>query len=381
MTPREAYIALNMMERVGPVRVRALEEALGSVETIFTASREDLLGVNGVGDKLADTIIRQRETLRPDKEEKRAVERGVRIVTRLDAEYPARLKSIHDPPLVLYVWGTLEERDQHAIAVIGSRRCSHYGLQMADRLAFQLGNVGYCVVSGLARGIDTAGHKGALKGPGRTIAVLGSALDRLYPEENDELAKQISKQGAVISEYPFGTPPSKTTFPMRNRIVTGLSVGVLVVEAARRSGAMISVDEATSQGRLIFAVPGRVDNPSASGCHMLIKNGAKLVEDVRDVTEEFEYLFQPTAKVASAKSPAAGKAASASLRPRPKLNENETKVVEALSDQAGGELDVDSLIRASGLPPATVSAVLVGLELKRMVKMLPGRRVVLVSGN
>ena len=363
MTPREAYIGLNLMEKVGPVKVRTLQERFGSVEAIFEAGETSLRGVRGIGPKLAASIVAQIPKLDIAGEQKRAEKLGARIITRVDDEYPAPLAEIHDPPLALYVIGTLEERDKHAIAVVGSRSCSHYGRQSADRLGYSLGTVGYTVVSGLALGIDTAAHQGAVKSAGRTIAVLGSALDELYPETNKELAEQIAQKGAVISEFPLGTKPGRTTFPMRNRIITGLSMGVVVVEAGRKSGAMISADEAAAQGRVIFAVPGRIDNPKAQGCHMLIKNGAKLVEDVKDITDEFEYLFTPETLKPEAE------------RPRPRLNETEEKIVALLEK---GALDVDTLIREAGISPAKVSGILIGLEMKRMIRVLPGKMIELM---
>jgi len=369
MNNRDAFITLNVMERVGPVRVRAMIEHLGSVQAIFEATAEQLGEVKGIGPSVAKSIINQRRNISVENELKIAAKYDVRIITQEDAEYPERLKVIHDPPLALYVLGKMIPEDKHAIAMVGSRRCSHYGIQIADRLAYQLGNAGFCVVSGLARGIDTAAHQGALKSDGRTIAVLGSAIDQLYPKENTDLARQIVKYGAVISEFPFGTTPSRTTFPMRNRIVTGMSMGILVVEASRQSGAMISVDEATSQGRQVFAVPGRIDNPGASGCHMLIKQGAKLVEDVRDITEEFEFL-QLKSNVPSTQAENMETLPAGETMPAPKLTEAESQLLEALGQ---GAMDVDSLIRAAGLDPARVSGLLIGLEMKRLVRMLPGR--------
>jgi DNA processing protein len=252
----EQYIALNMMQDIGPVRVRSLMEHLGSISAIFEAGVDDLARAPKMGLETARRLVEQRGRVNPAVEREKAEAMGARILCPEDADYPEALRQIHDPPLALYVLGTLDKADRHAIAVVGTRRCSHYGRTAADRLAFQLAKQGYTVVSGLARGIDTAAHEGALKGGGRTLAVLGSALDQVYPAENAALAEKIAKQGAVLSEFPLGTAPGRTTFPMRNRIVSGLCKGVLVVEASRESGTMITVDEATSQGRLIFAVVG-----------------------------------------------------------------------------------------------------------------------------
>lgn len=363
MTEREAYIALNMFEGIGPVRVRELLTLLGSAAAILGATREELMEAKGVGQTLAETLLRQVDRMDVGAEERRAREAGARIVTREDAEYPEALRHIHDPPLVLYVKGELVASDRHAIAVVGSRRCTHYGLQVADRLSFQLAKQGYTVVSGLARGIDAAAHQGAIKGKGRTVAVLGCGIDQVYPAEHGELAEAVRGAGAVISEFPVGFKPSRNSFPQRNRIVSGMSRGVLVVEAALGSGALLTVDEATEQGKLIFAVPGRIDNPSAGGCNHLIKNGAKLVEDVDDILEEFEYLISPRPE---------GREDPEVVKPRVQLSETEMKVLEVLGN---GEMEQDHVIRASGLSASAVATALVMLEMKRQVVSLPGRKV------
>lgn len=359
MNEREAYIALNMMEKVGPVGVRAMVSALGSACSIFTADRESLMAIGGVGPECAGAIMRQRDVTAWDAEQKKAADCGVRIVTQIDAEYPGQLLEIHDPPLALYVCGKFESRDVHSIAVIGTRHPTHYGVQCAERLAHQLVATGFTVVSGLAEGIDTVAHRAALQAGGRTIAVLGGGLDCLYPLSNKDLAREIASHGAVISEFPFGRKPDKTTFPIRNRIVSGLSKGVLVVEAGYKSGALITVGQALDQGRMVFAVPGRIDSPASSGPNKLIKEGAKLVADIQDVLGEFEFLIPPGAGKAPAEN-----------RPRPVLSADEEHLMGLLKN---GEQCVDSLIRLSGLTPSTVNSLLIGLEIKRMIRMLPGR--------
>ncbi len=361
MTRREAYIALNMIDSLGPVRVRNLIAALGSPEAVWDASETDLRRAEGIGAEVARGILRQRGEVDPVAEESRARRAGARLVTREDPEYPARLKEIYDPPLVLYVRGALEPRDAQAIAVVGTRHASHYGMSMADRISHQLARTGFTVISGLARGIDTAAHKAALKGGGRTIAVLGSAIDRLYPEENAELAAAIADQGAVISEYTMGREPDRTTFPYRNRVVSGLSLGIVVVEAGIKSGAVITATGALEQGRSVFAVPGRADMPGARGCHKLIKEGARLCEDIDDILQEFELLI-PEAKQRVAET--------MPRRPDVPLATDEQAVVKALWK---GALDVDSLARNAGLNSAQLSSLLLGLEMKRVIRMLPGR--------
>jgi DNA processing protein len=362
MTEREAYIALNLMEKVGPVSVRSLRESLGSAAAIFEASDGLLQRSRGVGPATADAILSQRAKVDWRGEIERAGEKGLRLVTPMDPEYPAALGKIHDPPLALYVMGALESRDSRAIAIVGTRRPTHYGREVAGSLAWQLAGAGYTVVSGLALGIDTAAHQGALKAKGRTLAVIGGGFHHLYPETNRELAEAIAHSGAVLSELPLDRTPDKTTFPMRNRIVSGLSAGVILVEAGVNSGALITVNQALEQGRTVFAVPGRIDSPASHGPNDLIKNGAKLIVHAQDVLDEFADLF-PTVRRAPSASGGAG-AGAASLSP------DERKVLDALE---AGEKDVDSLIRECGIGAAAMGSLLVGLELARRIRMLPGR--------
>ena len=368
MTDREAYIALNMIEGLGPVTVRALIDVLGSPSAVFDPERTGFQSVKKVGPKLSEAILVQRDQVDPQAEIEKAKSLGIRIITPLDVEYPAALKEIYDPPLALYVRGSFIPKDRHALGMVGSRKCTHYGLSVADRLSYQLAQTGFTVVSGLARGIDSAAHEGALKAKGRTIAVLGSAIDQLYPPENAELADAIAQSGAVISEYPLGRQADRMTFPYRNRIISGLSMGIIVVESGAKSGSLHTADAATEQGRSVFAVPGRIDSPASKGTNRLIKNGAKLVDNVSDILEEFELLVPPGLFEKPQNVPSA--------RPEVPLSEDEQVLVKALWEEA---LDVDSLARAAGLPIAKVSALLIGLEMKRVVKMLPGRIVELAE--
>ena len=367
MDERNAYISLNMMALVGPVKVRAMIDCLGTVTACMEADAVELQKAQGVGPSLAQSIVMQRKSLDPEGEQKRAKKQGVRILTPLDEEYPGALAEIHDPPLALYVKGSLEPKDQHAVSLVGSRRSTLYGRGVADQLAYQLAKVGYTVVSGLARGIDTAAHRGSLKGGGRTIAVLGSSIDEIYPPENRDLAEMIAKQGCLISEFPFGTKPSKTTFPIRNRIVSGLCMGLVVVEAGHRSGAMITANQALEQGRSVFAVPGRVSDQSSRGCHSLIKQGAALVESIDDILQEFELLIRPDSRPEEKPIP---------LVPEIQLTTTEESLVRALWD---GPLSVDELIRETGLVAAEINTKLLAMEMKRVVRSLPGRRIQLVE--
>ncbi|MDF7809328.1 DNA-processing protein DprA [Pontiellaceae bacterium B12219] len=363
-----AYIVLNMIEGLGPVSVRRLIDCLGSPKAILEADREALMKARGVGEKLALKIITQRDSIDPEAEIDKAADCGARIITLIDDEYPEALKAIHDPPLVLYIKGHFLPEDGKSLGIVGSRATSHYGLSVADRLAFQLGQTGFTVVSGLARGTDTAAHRGALKSKGRTIAVLGGAIDCLYPPENAELAEQISKQGAVISEYPMGRQADRMTFPYRNRIISGLSMGVLLIESDIKGGSMHTADAAIEQGRTVFALPGRIDTPGAKGPHLLIKNGAKLVQSLDDILEEYEFLISPSELEVPEPAPSA--------RPDVPLTDQESKIVDVLWQEPA---DVDSLARAVGLKSHELSGLLLGLEMKRVIKTLPGRMVELAE--
>lgn len=367
-TCRQAYIAFNMLDQVGPVRTRKLIAALGSPEAVFSAPESELCKVPGIGRELARSISEGRDRVDPVAEEARASRQQIRLITFIDNEYPAMLKEIHDPPLVLYMKGGLVKSDHHSLAVVGTRHATHYGTSVADRLAYGLSKAGFTVVSGLARGIDTVAHSAALKAGGRTIAVIGSAIDKLYPPENAELAEKIAGQGALISEYPLGRPPDRQTFPYRNRIVAGMSMGIVVVEAGEKSGAVITANTALEQGRHVYAVPGRIDTATARGCHALIKQGAKLIETIDDIVDDLQLLIPKNIdrQAAELKRP-----------PDVMLNEDEQAAVKALGR---GGLHVDALARECGLNAARLNSLMLGLEMKRVVRILPGRFVELREG-
>ena len=302
MEPREALVALNLIEHVGPVRVRQLLEHFGDAPAILRASRSQLLQVRGIGEDIAEAIAAWEKNTNLGAELKRIAEFGCRMVTQDDPEYPESLRQIYDPPIVLYVKGELSSKDKNAVAMVGSRMTTHYGIEVARKLAYQLAYLGVTVVSGGARGIDTAAHQGALSGKGRTIAVLGTGINLVTPPENAKLFEQIAANGALITQFPFNRPADKQSFPIRNRIVAGMTLGTVVVEANLTSGALITANFATEYGRQVFAVPGRIDSPRSKGCHDLIKKGAKLCESVEDILSEFEYLFP-----ASNRPPSAGR--------------------------------------------------------------------------
>jgi len=362
MDSREALVALNMIEHVGPVRVRQLLEHFGEAPAILGASKQQLLQLHGVGEETAEAIAGWERSVDLASEMKRITDFGCHILTQQDEDYPELLRQIYDPPIVLYVKGKLTSRDKNAVAIVGSRTTTHYGVEVARKLGYQLGYVGVTVVSGGARGIDTAAHQGTLSAKGRTVAVLGTGINIVFPSENAELFERIAANGAVITQFPFNRTADKQSFPIRNRIVAGMTLGTVVVEANLTSGALITVNFATEYGRQVFAVPGRIDSPRSKGCHELIKKGAKLCEGAEDILSEFEYLFPP-----SNRPPGPNETG---VLPALTLSENEQKIYDALSKE---ESHIDEVIRHSGLPASAVSVGLLGLEMKRVVRQLPGK--------
>jgi DNA processing protein len=352
-----------MIESVGPVRVRQLLERFGDAPSILGASRQQLLGVHGIGEETATAIAGWEKGINLAAELKRVQDYGCQILTQEDVEYPELLREIYDPPIVLYVKGSLAARDKNSIAMVGSRQATHYGIEVARRFGYQLGYLGVTVVSGGARGIDTAAHQGALNARGRTVAVLGTGINIVFPPENRELFERIVEQGAIITQFPFNRPADKQSFPIRNRIVAGMTLGTVVVEAPIASGALITTNFANEYGRQVFAVPGRIDSPRSKGCHELIKNGAKLCEGAEDILSEFEYLFPRSNRPPSPNE--------TGVLPAVSLSENEQKVFEAIAPAEESPIDV--VIRRSGLPPSAVSVALLSLELKRLVRQLPGK--------
>ncbi len=363
MNEREALIALNLIEGVGPVRARSLIEHFGDAPAILSASKHELTRVRNVGAETAENIFNWEKGIDLASELKRISDYGCHVLISSDENYPASLREIYDPPLVLYVKGELTVKDKNAVAMVGSRMTTHYGIETARKLGYQLAYVGVTVVSGGARGIDTAAHQGALSGKGRTIAVLGTGINLIFPVENAELFERIAANGAVITQFPFNRPADKQSFPIRNRIVAGMTLGTVVVEANLTSGSLITANFATEYGRQIFAVPGRIDSPRSKGCHELIKKGAKLCEGVEDILSEFEYLFPSSNRPPSANE--------TGVLPALELNESEQKVFTAVKLEE--ESSIDEVIRASGLPSSAVNVALFSLEMKRLVRQLPGK--------
>lgn len=362
MSPREAILALNLLPSIGPVRITRLLEAFGDAESVLSAPAKSLLRVDGIGPETAKLITSWQDHADPAKELAEAEERGIAIITREDPSYPKHLLQAYDAPILLYVWGEITARDRHAISVVGSRRATTYGINATRKLTYQLAHAGFTIVSGLARGIDTAAHEAALAAKGRTIAVVGSGLARLYPPENLALAEKIADgNGAVISEFPLHKAPDKQTFPMRNRIVAAWCQALLVTECPAWSGSLITANLASEYGKPIFAVPGPIDKPSSAGCHQLIRDGATLVSDASHIIDDMgELPFSRTAAVPEKEEAI------------PELPPEEAAVLAVMG--AGEEYAVDSLIHASGLPSSAVTAALFKLELRRLVRPLPGFR-------
>ncbi len=353
---RKYWLALSMIEGIGPIRINKLINHFGDPLSIWKADKHQLRKVDGFY-KLADVIIKERKRININKILQRLKKLNISYLCLNDPEYPQILKKIYDPPPVLYYKGNYQF-NHPCIAIVGSRRCTSYGRKIARALAYKLVQRNITVVSGMARGIDTCGHQGALKGNASTIAVLGSGLDYIYPPENRKLYKKIQEKGLVITEFPPGVEPKPENFPRRNRIISGLSQGVIVVEAAARSGSLITADLALEQGREVFAIPGNIDKNSSKGTNNLIKKGAKIVTCIEDILEE---LFLDT-ECKSKKN---------KIR-YPTLNKKEEKIIKIL--QKNDLLDIDKIVEISGLGVAEVNSLLLKLELKDLIKREAGKK-------
>ena len=378
MDDKRAFICLNLIPGIGPIKVKRLIEIFGSPSAIFQQSSKNLQGVEGIGAKLANEIFQGPGSHNPNEELSMAERAGVEIITQSCSNYPAYLKEIADPPLVLYVRGNSSVLNlaERTIAMVGSRRPSHYGIKMAETLAVSAVTADWLTISGLAIGIDTASHRATVNAGGTTIAVLGSGLGRLYPQENLELARKICEKGAVISEFPMTYPPDRRSFPMRNRIISGMSCGTIVVEAGLKSGTLITANQAADQGRNVFAVPGRANEPGSRGCHSLIRDGAKLIENFADVLEEYNNLSLFDAAQLNKIEPEANKKEVNQGLPGLTLSETEQKIVKFLSM---GEATVDDMVEELEIAVSKIFATLIGLETKKLVKPLPGRRYILLK--
>lgn len=361
MTERQAFMILNDLPNIGPITLnRLLAEFGGDPVAILRADRRSLERVRGVGPETSAAVAGWTAHFDLAREEERLAAAGATFITGRDPGYPPLLKEIHDPPIGLYRKGP-GGFDAPCIAIVGSRRTTLYGQSVAKKLGADLARLGYCVVSGLARGIDTAAHEGALSAGGLTAAVIGTGIDIIYPSENLGLYRRIAESGAVLSEFPFGRKADRQSFAMRNRIVAGMSRAVVVVESDVDGGAMITARFAGEQGRLIFAVPGRIDQPSSAGCHQLIRDGATLFTCLDDLLSELDYLsgFSPGRIPAPEGAPSVLEQALAGL------GDGERRVLESLRD--GSLAGIDELTARTGLPAADLSASLMMLELKKLV--------------
>jgi DNA processing protein len=355
---------LSMIPGVGPKTRKKLLERFGTPAAVLAAAPSDLKEVEGVGPKLMQKIVSPDLPLY-DAEAEIALcsELGIAILTENHSEYPRLLKEIHDPPGVLFVRGELKPCDSLAVGIVGTRHATPYGLRQAERLAGSLARAGLTIVSGLARGIDAAAHRGAMAAGGRTIAVLAGGVMNIYPPEHDKLAEEVAACGALMSEAPPHSEPLSGMFPQRNRLISGLSLGVIVVEAAERSGALITARHAYEQGKEVFAVPGSVESRASKGCHCLIRDGVTLVESADDVLAELGPLVE-----AAPRDDGLVVHHPAELL----LNEIEQQVLSAIPTEA---TSIDAIIAASGLPVPQVLATISVLEMRRLVRRMSGTTV------
>jgi len=358
MAGRERYyVGFNLVRGIGPARLRMLIDAFGDVERAWHAPADALYRV-GLDRRSLENLLETRARVDLDREVRRVAAVGAHILTWEDEGYPKLLAEIPDPPPVLYVRGELKPEDAWAVAVVGTRRASTYGREVTRRLVTVLAQSGVTIVSGLARGVDAVAHQTALEAGGRTIAVLGCGIDLVYPPEHRELARRIAAQGALVSEYPLGTQPEPGNFPPRNRIISGLSLGIVITEAGRDSGALITADYAAEQGRDVFAVPGSILSAGCTGTNRLIQDGAKPVLDAADILQELNLTMVAEQKEARQVLP---------------TTETEALILAHLSAEP---VHVDDLTRAVGLPVAQVTSTLALMELKGMVRQVGGMKYV-----
>lgn len=362
-------MVLNAVPGIGNARIRALLEYYGSAASVLSLKAKDPVLDSIIPSQVTDHLFSFSRDRFLEQERRFIEEHGVRVVTFKDADYPQSLEKIPDAPAVIYVKGCFPENLPLSVALVGSRRASVYGISVAQQFAFRLAELGVAVISGMARGIDTAAHRGALRARGKTVAVLGCGLNHIYPPENGKLMDEIAQSGAVVSEFPMDALPFPHNFPRRNRIISGLAQGVIVVEAAEKSGALITADFALEQGREVYAVPGKVDCPTSRGVNGLIKQGAKLVTCVDDVLEDL--LPQWRADLPPCDHPETQeKNQNEGISG---LSEQEQLVYKHITDRP---VHVDQLSQCCGVDISSMTSVLLRLELKHLVKQMPGRQFV-----
>ena len=392
-----SLIHLNLIQGVGLKTVQVLRDVFGGAERALRATADELRKIDGLSPAICDLLIRKPVLYPIERELELINEYGCQVLTLYDDAYPPHLKGIDSPPLVLYIKGELIPEDSLSISLVGSRNAKDYGRKVSYRLSYQLAQSGLTVVSGFAKGIDTSAHRGALEAGGRTIAVMGNGLSVIYPAENRDIVKKIEASGALVSEFPIGVTPKPNNFPRRNRIISGLTLGTVVVEASNRSGALITARLAAEQGREVFAVPGEIFSELSAGTHRLINNGAKLINTVDDLFNELpryalnqlrsstptslvpdietESSAEPSvekdsSKLAASQPPAEVQQPVPSIPP-PDLTPDEKVVFDAIEVPSS---HIDTIVRATQLPINQVSSVLLMLELKGIIQQLPGKQ-------
>lgn len=358
---RCAWLALYSVRGLGNTAARRLIDKFGDPESVFEAGMSELLNVKDLSREACTRITKREFAFDPEEELEKVEKCGARLITYGDEGYPSALRQIHDPPIILYVKGKAIDRDEVLVSVVGSRNATYYGIRATEQIAEGLARRGAGVVSGMARGIDSTAHRGCLRGGGYTVAVMGTGVDVVYPASNKKLFGEIAEKGSVLSEFPMGTPPEPRNFPIRNRIISGLSRGVVVVEASKKSGSLITASLALEQGREVFAVPGSIESFKSVGTHYLIKQGAALVENAEDILSELS-----TGRVSSVQE---------SLfqdLPRTMVNmtEQEAEVYEAIGNYP---THIDDIVRRVKKDPGELLSLLMNMELKGVVEQLPGK--------
>ncbi len=350
------WLCLKSIKGIGNSTFLTLLNRFGSVEAVFEADRYELESA-GVRKDVVTNILKRDYKSDPEKELKRITDSGARVILYEDPEYPELLKEIDYPPVLLYALGKKIPKNQFFIGIVGARSATQYGIRVSRDISFKLASMGIGIVSGMAKGIDAYAHLGALKAGGYTVAVLGTGIDVIYPKENKRIFQNIKENGSIVTEFPFGTPPEAKNFPVRNRIISGMSKGVLVVEATKRSGSLITASFALHQGREVFAVPGSIESVRSRGTHFLIKQGAKLVEDIEDILEEFGIETEISTTDVSTKQ-------------NIKLSPVEEKIYSCLSEHP---VHIDEIIRNTGIDPGEVLSALLKMELKDLIRQIPGK--------
>jgi DNA processing protein len=358
MTDRAFWLGFHLIPNIGAARLTKLTDAFGDLASAWNAGRDELIEA-GLNTRAADELVARRNTIDLDREWANVERAGVQVLTLADDAYPRLLREIDHPPIVIYVKGTLEPDDETSIGVVGTRRATRYGRDMTHRLSTGLATAGVTVISGLARGIDGIAHTASLDAGGRTLAVLGSGVDQIYPPEHRKLSERIVEHGALISEFPLGTRPEARNFPIRNRLISGLSLGVLVIEAPRKSGALITSSFAADQGRTVFAVPGSALSPASEGTLQLLRDGAALAADVSDILDELNLERR--------------QAAIENRRMLPEATEEERRVLSLLE---GEPRHIDEIAIDTGLNISQLSALLLQMQLKGLVRDTGGQHYV-----